>query len=59
MPQLESVAVSAIRCEPHRHSSVREDFVSVAVEQHPELKLQMALSLHGLCVGGQILHQGL
>lgn len=51
--------MSAISCEPHRHSSVCEGFVSVAVEQHPEPKSQMMLSLHSLCVGIQILHQGL
>ena len=59
MPQPESVAVFATRCETHRHSSVHEVFVSVAVDQHPELKSQMTLSLHSLCVGIQILHQGL
>lgn len=56
MPQLESVAVPVIRSEPHRHSSVHEGFVSVAMDETPELK---SLSLHSLCVGIQILHQGL
>ena len=57
MPQLESVAVPAIRCEPHRHSSVHKGFVSVAVEQHPELKSQMMLSFHSLPVGIQGLEE--